>query len=329
MVKKQNITFQPTQRLKYKPIPNASNHRTSPPTATTTTAKRPRLAPILLGGAFLYVTATYVSMIVFKSKQDTTLDQSQQQQPSDQSSPSDALTTKKADGTIVMQQVTPKNFDTRTIWGQVADRYDDEIGWDEKVMGIGLLRRWLVGQATGDVLEVSTGTGRNFDYYKPTQVESLTLTDDHPAMLKSAETKFTKHHQSRFHDAFKATFTPANVEALDENGFDTVVDTFGLCSCGDPAAALVSMAEACKSDESRILLLEHGRSHYDWLNRLLDTNVDQHVKKWGCWWNRNIMDLFEEDRVKEKLEIVSVSRWHFGTTCYVVAKPKKTPDEAK
>lgn len=282
MVKKQNITFQPTQRLKYKPIPSSSNQRTNPPSAAaTTTAKRPRLAPILLGGAFLYVTATYVSMIVFKSKQDTTLDQPQQQQPSDPSSPSDALTTKKADGTIVTQQVTPKNFDTRTIWGQVADRYDDEIGWDEKVMGIGLLRRWLVGQAKGDVLEVSTGTGRNFDYYKPAQVNSLTLTDDHPAMLKSAETKFTKHHQSKFHDAFKATFTPANVEALDENGFDTVVDTFGLCSCGDPAAALVSMAEACKSDESRILLLEHGRSHYDWLNRLLDTNVDQHVKKWG------------------------------------------------
>lgn len=41
------------------------------------------------------------------------------------------------------------------------------------------------------------------------------------------------------------------------------------------------------------------------------------------------MDLFEEERVKEKLEVVSVSRWHFGTTCYVVAKPKMAQDEAK
>ncbi|KAI8337546.1 hypothetical protein BC941DRAFT_425577 [Chlamydoabsidia padenii] len=279
MVKKQNITFQPAQRLKYKPIPNATTQKTTTP-STTATAKRPRLAPILLGGAFLYVTATYVSMIVFKSKQDTTA--SDHTTPNQQSPSNDAI--KKADGTIVQPQVTPKNFDTRTIWGQVADRYDDEIGWDEKVMGIGLLRRWLVGQAKGDVLEVSTGTGRNFDYYKPNQVASLTLTDDHPAMLKAAETKFTQQHQAKFHNTFKAAFNPANVESLDkqqQQRFDTVVDTFGLCSCGDPAAALVSMADACKSEESRILLLEHGRSHYDWLNRLLDTNVDQHVKKMG------------------------------------------------
>ncbi|CAO3589387.1 unnamed protein product [Absidia cylindrospora] len=191
-------------------------------------------------------------------------------------------------------------------------------------MGIGLLRQWLVGQAKGDVLEVSTGTGRNFNYYKPNQVDSLTVTDDHPSMLQAAQSKF-KQYQTKFHNTF-VSFQSANVdcpESLEKKRYDTVVDTFGLCSCGDPAGALVSMADACKSDESRILLLEHGRSHYDWLNRLLDTNVDQHVKKWGCWWNRSIMDLFEEDRVKEKVEIVSVSRWHFGTTCYVVAKPKK------
>ncbi|KAI8092627.1 uncharacterized protein BX664DRAFT_327748 [Halteromyces radiatus] len=313
MTKKTNFTFQPAQRLKYKPLSRPTTTTDIHPTSTPST-KRPRLAPLLLGGAFLYVTATYVSMIVFKSKQDT----------SDRSHPSNTPISKETTITTT-QQVTPANFDTSSIWGQVATSYDKEIGWDERVMGIGFLRRWLVGQAQGDVLEVSTGTGRNFDYYKPNKIASLTVTDDHPSMLDQAKSKFIQQYKDKFHHTF-TSFQSANVdrpESLEKQRYDTVVDTFGLCSCADPAGALVSMADACKSEESRILLLEHGRSHYDWLNRLLDTNVDKHVQKWGCWWNRNIMDLFEQDRVKEKVEIVSVSRWHFGTTCYVVAKPKK------
>lgn len=48
----------------------------------------------------------------------------------------------------------------------LASSYDSQIDWDETVMGVWLLRRWLAGQATGDVLEVATGTGRNHKYYK-------------------------------------------------------------------------------------------------------------------------------------------------------------------
>lgn len=170
----------------------------------------------------------------------------------------------------------------------------------------------------GDVLEVSTGTGRNFEYYKPDKVSSVTFTDKNEAMLEEAESKF-KEYKSQF----KAAFQQRKIDEQPVGRYDTVVDTFGLCSCGDPEKALISLAESCKeSDESRILLLEHGRSHYEWLNRILDSNVDRHVKQWGCWWNRDLMGLFEREKVKEKLEIVKAYRWHLGTTCYIVAKPK-------
>lgn len=143
-------------------------------------------------------------------------------------------------------------------------------------------------------------------------------------MLQVAERKF-EAYRDRFRQAF---FRQANVEDEAVSTYDTVVDTFGLCSCSDPEEALISMAKACKpSPESRILLLEHGRSHYDWLNRILDTNVEKHVHRWGCWWNRDLMGLFERERVKENLEIVKVYRWHFGTTCYIVAKPKLSTAE--
>lgn len=41
--------------------------------------------------------------------------------------------------------------------------------------------------------------------------------------------------------------------------FDTVIDTFGLCSVEDPVAMLREMARVCKPD-GRVYLLEHGRS---------------------------------------------------------------------
>lgn len=168
------------------------------------------------------------------------------------------------------------------------------------------------------MLEASTGTGRNFEYYKPEQVTSATFTDKSESMLSEAKSKFEQYKTK-----FQARFEQSNVDAQPMQKYDTVVDTFGLCSCGDPEEALISLAKACKpTEESRILLLEHGRSHYDWLNRILDSNVDKHVMRWGCWWNRDLMGLFEREKVKQHIEIVKVYRWHLGTTCYIVAKPR-------
>ncbi|KAL0095536.1 S-adenosyl-L-methionine-dependent methyltransferase [Phycomyces blakesleeanus] len=264
-------------------------------------------------------------MVVFKSKGDTAANTTT---TTDTTAPSESAAPKTTVLKPIETKVTPSQFDTSPIWESVAKSYDNEIGWDERVMGIGLLRRWLVSQAKGDVLEVSTGTGRNFSYYKPESITSATFTDRHPPMLEEAKHKFEKQPKPW---NVEANFITANVDDPKSmpQGFDTVVDTFGLCSCGDPVEALVSLADACKSEDSRILLLEHGRSHYDWLNRLLDTNVDKHVTRWGCWWNRDMVGLLEDKRVKEKMEVVSMYRWHFGTTCYIVAKPKRSPTETK
>lgn len=67
----------------------------------------------------------------------------------------------------------------------------------------------------------------------------------------------------------------------------------------------------------RLLLLEHGKASYDWLNEKLDAGAQKHHRTWGCWWNRDILGIVEA----AGLEIESVSRWHFGTSYLIVARP--------
>lgn len=80
---------------------------------------------------------------------------------------------------------------------------------------------------------------------------------------------------------------------------------------------LQEAARACRPD-GRILLIEHGRSDYEWLNRLLDDGLEAHRAKWGCDWAKDIDKIVEE----AGLEVLQRQRWHFGTTYVYVAKPR-------
>lgn len=39
---------------------------------------------------------------------------------------------------------------------------------------------------------------------------------------------------------------------------------------------------------------QHGRSHYQWLNDKLDGSAVDHQRKWGCLWNRDILDIVQQ-----------------------------------
>ena len=116
----------------------------------------------------------------------------------------------------------------------------------------------------GDVLEVSAGTGRNLRYYSKA-ASSITVTDTSKDMLWHARQKRDKYHVH-----VPVTFWLADAQRMLANNvtddevpreasmevqrpdptyqdklqtfnpaqFDTVIDTFGLCSHADPVAAL-------------------------------------------------------------------------------------------
>lgn len=108
----------------------------------------------------------------------------------------------------------------RALYDAMAPRYDRLIAVaDRALFGDG--RRWACTQASGDVLEVAVGTGRNLPYYPP--ATRLTGVDLSPAMLAKAHSRvdgLNRPTDLRLGDAQHLDFPDAT--------FDTVLATLTL-----------------------------------------------------------------------------------------------------
>ena len=202
-------------------------------------------------------------------------------------------------------------------------RYDDSIDRDELFMGIKALRWYMMRTfVSGHTLELAVGTGRNLGYYDPSKVSKLTLADQNRDMLIEASSKVRGGQATRISDV---TLCLADMENLAgtfaPESFDTVVDTFGLCSLSDPPKALEQMARVVRPGGS-IVLIEHGRGTWRLVNDILDAQQANHFEKWGCHFNRD-MEAMIEDLVAREFEVVWRWRTHFGTTCCWVLRKRE------
>ncbi len=140
----------------------------------------------------------------------------------------------------------------RQIWEEGAPRYDRRIGFMERVL-FGDGREWVCSRASGEVLEVAVGTGRNLSFYP--QGTRLTGIDLSPAMLGIARTRAVELGMGgldlREGDAHELPFA--------DGSFDTVVCTLGLCSIPDDRKAVSEMARVLRPG-GRLLLLDHVRA---------------------------------------------------------------------
>lgn len=229
-----------------------------------------------------------------------------------------------------------QDADVSNRYDRIATRYDEDIDSMEKVMRLDGKRKKLCQKAKGHVLEVSVGTGRNGRFYdlgtfgeggeagrlksKDRRIKSMTFVDQSEKMLEICSKRWKEQHP-KFRGQVDFVVADAGakgaIKALSgSGGFDTIIQTFGLCSMTDPVEYMRTMGGLLKkqgpngAEGGRILLLEHGRGHYWWINYVLDGLAKEHANRFGCWWNRDIGKIVKDSGLK----IVGLKRYHFGTT---------------
>lgn len=231
--------------------------------------------------------------------------------------------------------------DVSGVYDNTAGHFDGEVGFSEMLMGVNGMRKSLAQQCTGHVLEVSCGTGRNLSYYdvwKNGHVASLTFVDLSPQMVDVCKKKWEilmGKKLNKLNPSLIVRFLPASAlgamplapTSPKPRKYDTVIQTMGLCSTPSPVDLLANMVQHLDTDNpnSRILLLEHGRSYRQWLNNILDNSAEKHAEIHGCWFNRDIGALVEDAARQTGLEIVTQRRFHLGTTWIFELKPKVEP----
>ncbi len=161
----------------------------------------------------------------------------------------------------------PSSFDrqrARRAWDRAARAYDPTILLLERAL-LGDGRGWLGGRATGDVLEVAIGTGRNARHFAP--AVRLAGVDISPRMLARARRRALALGR-------KADLHIGDAEALEfaDASFDTVVFSLALCSIRDDRAAVHEAMRVLRPG-GRLLLLEHVRSPHR-LVRVLQAGLE-------------------------------------------------------
>jgi ubiquinone/menaquinone biosynthesis C-methylase UbiE len=139
----------------------------------------------------------------------------------------------------------------RRIQDKEAPRYDRQMGFFDRVLFAGG-REWACSQVHGDVLELAVGTGRNLPHY-PAHVR-LTGIELSPQMLEIGRQRAEELGRDvdlRIGDAQALEF--------ENQSFDTVIITFGLCTIPDDRRA-VTEAHRVLRPGGRLVLLEHVRS---------------------------------------------------------------------
>jgi ubiquinone/menaquinone biosynthesis C-methylase UbiE len=198
---------------------------------------------------------------------------------------------------------------------EISEKYDRFARWYDLVegipnlLGVRKLRRQLLRQASGKVLEVAVGTGMNLTYY-PTGCRIIAV-DVSREMLNIARQRAAKL-------SMDVSFLLADAEALPFSGksFDTVVSSVTTCTFPNSVAALREMARVCRTN-GRVLLLEHGRSDREWLGRWQDSLAEPFAKQLGCHWNREPLELVR----KAGLKINNSRRVFFGVFHTIEAEP--------
>ena len=150
-------------------------------------------------------------------------------------------------------------------------------------------RQRIVPRATGVVLEIGIGSGRNVPFYDPANVDRVIGVDPDAVMLKLGQGRFSGARVPL--DVRQGT---AEALPLQDHSVDTALVVYTLCSVDSPEAVLAELRRVVKP-HGRVLFCEHGRadtrSTARWQNRV---NPMWRRLAGGCNINRNVSQLLKD-----------------------------------
>jgi len=190
--------------------------------------------------------------------------------------------------------VEPSAEHARARFDEAAPDYDRYVRAGEW-LALRRLRRRLLRHAGGTVLEVGVGTGLNLPHYpEGVRLFGVDLSEGRLARAQARADALGLEVQLNLMDAAALPFP--------DRSFDTVASALTLCSPADPGAVLDELRRVCKP-EGRLLLLEHGRGRFRWLNRWLDRRAPDHWDEWACHPNRDMVNIVRDAGVRiERVE---------------------------
>jgi ubiquinone/menaquinone biosynthesis C-methylase UbiE len=167
---------------------------------------------------------------------------------------------------------------------------------------LGEMRGQLLGDLTGDVLEIGAGTGANFEHY-PANARVTALEPD-PFMLKRATGKLAALGRTNI----SLQQAPAERLPFDDATFDVVISTLVLCTVRDVPASLAEIRRVLRPG-GQVRFIEHVRSQ-GFSGRVQD--LIRPIWGWfsaGCHPNRRTLDALRsagfEVEVKERRKMMA------------------------
>jgi ubiquinone/menaquinone biosynthesis C-methylase UbiE len=174
------------------------------------------------------------------------------------------------------------------------------------------IRKELISKATGNVLELGSGTGVNFPFYKA--AEKVSAIEPSPHMNKVSQVKLKQA-------VVPIEVITASAEELPfaANTFDTVVATLVFCTIPNPEKAILEMKRVCKPD-GKILLFEHVKME----NRILSVLQEWLTPAWkkicdGCCLNRDTLSLLKA----HDISIVRIQKYYSDLFIFVESINRK------
>jgi len=137
------------------------------------------------------------------------------------------------------------------------------------------IRKRIIGQAEGVVLEIGAGSGANFVHYDPTRVTKLYALEPNPGMIRLAERQRLRTKLDVEYLGLLGERIP-----LEDRSVDSIVSTFTLGTIPDVVEALRGMRRVLRPG-GKVIFFELGFS------------TDLRVRRWQQRWEPVAYRLFE------------------------------------